>query len=246
MEGPQPHGRGPCEKCGEVHDPLRCQGHNRRGKQCTKFPMKGGAGGDKCQSHGAKTPIGAASPHWKNGKRSRLFGGATAQLAPAFALAMRDPELESLKTEIATLEARLQQLLGRLIGTASAENWVRAHKLFELSLNAPVPADRAAALAACRKLLRDGAADQDVWAEVYAVQEQRRKLAETQGRNSQRLRETMSAEHAMSLLAATVAVINEHVTDRETLQKISVGLRLIATGGVGVRPRDAAGELEDA
>ncbi len=231
MDGGTPHGQR-CEKCGEVHNPKRCQGHSKRtGKQCGRAPMKGGAGGDKCDHHGAKSLSGPASPTWKTGEHARIFGGATADLLPAFERALADPDLESLRVEIATLEARMQQLLGRLLGGTTAMHWTRAYQLFEQALDDSLePATRAAAIGACRELLRDGAADQAVWGEVYGVMEQRRRLAETQGKNNEKLRQTLTVKEAMTLLAYMAGMVKRHVKDRKEQRSILADLRSIAMG----------------
>lgn len=42
---------GQCNKCGQVHE--RCAGHNRTGKPCRLYPIRGGT---VCRSHGGAAP----------------------------------------------------------------------------------------------------------------------------------------------------------------------------------------------
>lgn len=43
----------PCAKCGHVHDPTKCVGHNNRGLPCGKDPIKGAR---VCRTHGGSAP----------------------------------------------------------------------------------------------------------------------------------------------------------------------------------------------
>lgn len=228
-----------CDECGHEH--YKCTGHKKKIRP--KVPCGGQVvkGSETCRMHnGGHEQFGPSNGNWKGGTTSRMFGGATPELLGAFELALNDPDLQSLNKEIATLEARTQQLLQRLRGGAKSEHWETAARLIEIAHDdSKKPEEKAAAMMRCREILREGAADQAVWMEVYAVQEQRRKLAETEGKNSERLNQTMTAQHAMALLAAAVGSIKKHVSDRETLRKIALDMRLIAMGGNGAQSRDA-------
>jgi len=43
----------PCPKCGHVHDPDKCTGHNGRGLPCGNRPIRGGS---VCSTHGGSAP----------------------------------------------------------------------------------------------------------------------------------------------------------------------------------------------
>lgn len=43
----------PCPKCGQVHDPDKCTGHNARGLPCGNKPIRGGS---VCSTHGGSAP----------------------------------------------------------------------------------------------------------------------------------------------------------------------------------------------
>ena len=60
------------------------------------------------QFHGGGTPRGIASPNTVTGKDSLVLPHA---LLPRYADAMRDPELLSLRSRIATTDARIAQMM---------------------------------------------------------------------------------------------------------------------------------------
>lgn len=69
------------------------------------------------------------------------------------------------------------------------------------------------------------------WPAVQESIEQRRKLVETERKRLVDLQQMMTAEQAMTLLAAVEAVVRKHVDDRDTLANIAADIaRLVAHG----------------
>ena len=80
-------------------------------RYCTQWPLKGR---DCCKYCGGKSPAGVASPHWRNGSRSRYMKHLPQDLKAAHEQALADENLESLRDELALLTNRTQEVLDRL------------------------------------------------------------------------------------------------------------------------------------
>ena len=103
MDNQQPHG----STDGTITRQC-CARSKRSGKQCRKHAMRGRT---VCLAHGGKTPRGVASPHFKTGRYSRSLSG---QLLNAYEIAQQDPQLLSLREDIALTDATVAQLLQQL------------------------------------------------------------------------------------------------------------------------------------
>ncbi len=103
MDDQQPHGST------DQTITRQCTARSKRsGQQCRKHAMRGR---DVCLAHGGKTPRGAASPHFKTGRYSRSLPG---HLVAAYKRARHDPQLLSLREEIALTDAMIAELLAQL------------------------------------------------------------------------------------------------------------------------------------
>lgn len=103
----------------------------RKGTPCTQDPMQNG----RCRLHGGATPGGIASPHFKTGRWSKHL---PAQLAEHYQAALADQDLLALREDLALLDARLAQVLGKLreadaskIKETEAEVWGEVAELLE-------------------------------------------------------------------------------------------------------------------
>jgi hypothetical protein len=89
----------------------QCGAKTRNGPPCRRPPL---AGRTRCRLHGGASLAGIASPHFKHGRRSRYLRELPGVLKTGYKAALNDPDLLSLKEEVALLTARMIQLLGRL------------------------------------------------------------------------------------------------------------------------------------
>ena len=74
-------------------------------------------------------------------------------------------------------------------------------------------------------ITEDNAADH--WKEILTLLEQRRKLVESERKRLVEMHQVITAERAMVLMSAILGIIRENVNDRETLTRISEGIRRI-------------------
>jgi hypothetical protein len=90
-----------------------CGAKTRAGGVCQARPYPNG----RCHVHGGATPAGIASPHYKDGRRSRYLKNLPKELGAGYRAALADPELLSLREEAALLTVRIMWLLNRLKDT---------------------------------------------------------------------------------------------------------------------------------
>ncbi len=111
--------RGPLPgRCGAR---LRCRpGH------CQRYPV---AGRTRCPNHGGKTPRGAASPHFKNGRYSAAMPRG---LREQYECLLDDKTLGSLREDIATTEALIMDALSQMEGKRGAAYAVAREVVLEL------------------------------------------------------------------------------------------------------------------
>lgn len=153
--------------------------------------------------HGGSQPRGLARHNTTHGRYSKHL---PTRLGERYEAALKDPDLLALKDEIALTDADI------------------ARYLSEIEDDEPDDMD---------------AEERDAWrrkqnrarANVHALIENRRRLVETERKRLVDLQQMMTAEQAMTLLAAVEAVVRKHVDDRDTLANIAADIaRLVAHG----------------
>ena len=87
------------------------------------------AGRSVCYNHGGASPVGAASPQFKNGRYSKFL---PERLRDRYQEAQRDPEILVLRDEVALADARLADLLTRVDAGESGALWKEVKGLGEL------------------------------------------------------------------------------------------------------------------
>jgi len=106
---------------GNGGDPIRrCQARRKTGEPCRGPAVRGR---NVCRMHGGSSLSGVASPAWRHGRYSRYLPGG---LRRRYERAAADQELLALRDEIALVDARSQELLGRIAaaeGDAAEALW---------------------------------------------------------------------------------------------------------------------------
>ena len=182
-----------------------------------------------CRVHGGMTPSGIASPHYKDGRYSKVL---PTRLAARYSEAQRDPALLELREDVALLDARLADLIARVDTGESGALWqslMTARKELLDAKRRSDQVDQAIALNTIVGLIAEGHADYRAWGEVGSVLDQRRKLVESERKRLQEAQQTLTVEKAMLLIGAIGGIIKAHVHDRTTLSKISADISALTT-----------------
>ena len=195
--------------------------------------------GERCRLHGGNSAIGFASGQWKHGRYSKHMPN---RLLPDYMDAVRDKNLLALRHDIALVDTRMNDLIGRIDIGDSGSIWEKAKEEFRSFRVATAHNDGAAVrlhLNELDKLLDQGLQDFSIWQDIMRLLEHRRKLVETEMRRLDRLHQFMTAEEAQALMLAVGEAIKRHVKDTQVLGEISRDLgRLMATRSSGVPATD--------
>ena len=213
-----------------LRDAPQCEAKAKRtGERCKNPAVAGRA---KCRLHGGKSPAGVRSATFKTGRYSRSL---PARLAERYAEAQADEKLTEMRDEIALIDARLAELLGRIDTGESGTLWIRVVKAFhdyDEHRGGIHDRDKYTALSAA---IEDGLADHANWLEIREAIEQRRRLAESEHKRLKDLQQMMTTEQAMTLLGGVVATIRDHVKDADLLRAIHTDLSGLLRGGPAAR-----------
>lgn len=196
----------------------------RSGQQCKRHAV---AGKTKCHIHGGKSLSGAASPNFKTGRYSKYL---PARLAERYQESQTDPQLLALRDEVALVDSRLAELLGRVDTGESRKCWQEAQDAFGELRKARADSNAkgfAAAMAGLESALQIGN-DYAVWDEISATIDLRKRLVESERKRLVEMQNMITSERAMVLLATVADIIRTHVTDRNTLTAISGEFRKLA------------------
>jgi hypothetical protein len=207
---------------------MRCGVRNKRigGREfCGSWPVKGRT---RCRMHGGKTLVGTASPNYRSGRYSTYVPTG---LRARYEQAHTDPDLLSLRSELALVDARLGDLLSRVTTGESGQLWMdlrKAHRAFTRARLAQDVHQMSVALAKQELIIESATQDHAAWAEIAELIEQRRKLAESESKRLVALQYVLTHEQALLFMHRLVDIITQHVPDKKALSAIIVDLQQIA------------------
>lgn len=206
---------------------MQCQAKAKStGEQCKRRAVSGKR---VCTVHGGLTPSGVASPNFKHGRYSRHL---PSRLTSRYQESLTDENLLELREEIALTDARLSDLLARVDTGEAGRKWQRLRELKAKAATAPNKTKRQAYYAEIFALI-DDESDYAAWDEVNRLIAQRRRLAESERKRIMDAQQYLTAQQAMTLIAAMLSIIKEHVSDRDTLRAISRGVDALITEDAG-------------
>jgi len=221
-----------------------CGARTRNGGKCRRPPL---AGRTRCRLHGGATPSGIASPHFKNGARSRYLKHLPREMVRGYKAALADPDLTALDAELALLTARIGQLLERL-SQAPAPPWGKAVEALNDVLTAEA-ADKDDKLAELARIVRTGAdaarsqeATGDALRELIA---ERTRTAAAEWKRKHDLNAFLPKAQAVALMFMVRQAVVEEVKDRKTLQRINDRLTVLLGGPLGTPDGPPPALLED-
>jgi hypothetical protein len=187
----------------------------------------------RCNLHGGKSLKGAASPQFKTGRHSKYL---PTRLRERYQEALDDPELIALNDEIALIDARLAELLGRIDSGESMSVWEKLRKAYQALREAQAAKDVAGTVDALNVLgdmIERGGRDDETWNQIYYLLDQRRKLTESERKRRVDMQQMVTAERLTILMTAVQDAIRRNVHDRDTLSAISADIRALISGGSG-------------
>lgn len=196
-----------------------CGAHCRTtGEPCRRPPL---AGRTRCRIHGGTALTGAAHPNYRHGQDTRL--ALPAPLRDLALAGMADPELLSLREDIALWDRHLADLYAKLGTGESGAAWKGLREAADSyrKLAGSGTQLESDALAAVLTSIETGSDDSAVYEEIRIANEHRERLVASERRRQVELGQYILAKDAHVLLNRLADTVRRHVTDRDTLQAIA-------------------------
>jgi hypothetical protein len=187
----------------------------------------------RCRMHGGASLAGPASPNWKTGRHSKYLAPG---LADRYRLAASDPNLISLRDEVALVDVRIFDLLEALGQTGNPRLWREARATFDAFKAAVGKGNEAVreartTLEALDEVLAAGLAGAATWEELADRLDLRRRLVEAETKRMKDLHQMISAETALRLILLFIDEVKRNVDDPKLLTALSDQFRRVAGGG---------------
>jgi len=160
-------------------------------------------------------------------------------VATRYKAAMTDPDLLSARDEIALVQLRIQDLMGKLKDGGTAGLWDALRLKFidvEAAIRAGDPAALDKGLMSLGQIIEEGSDAEQVWGEMYEAIEAKTKVSEREWRRLRDLRQFMTVQQSMDLVSYLVECVTRHVPDRDVLGLITRDMDRVLTAPKGGLP----------
>ena len=203
---------------------------------CTQSPKDNG----RCRLHGGDTPKGSANPNFKHGRYSRYLPQNIAENYEQF---LTDPQLISLRDEIAVAKSRSVDLMSQLNQRETVQDFEELSIRWAQFRQAMARGDRPAVNEAMRdidNMLTTGAENFRLWNEITKSFELTRRLQQTEARMMNDMRLTITVESGIAFAMAILDIVRQHLTDYMQAGKV-VDRALFAAISAGIYKLTNAG-----
>lgn len=191
----------------------------------------------RCRLHGGMTPKGAASPHFKHGRSSRVWQAMLPkELARDVKRALADPELLNLEHEAALSDGQLAAIVRQINQAGGVPDWSIIRAAYDKTCGAvigfadlvpqgeeKIDAARASvtdALQAFGSIIQNGINTERARKEIRTETNHKRRLVATESRRRQDLRLNIPAVNAYALIDTIVEIIMRHVENSHIREAI--------------------------
>lgn len=205
-----------------------CGAKTRDGDPCKAPAMANG----RCRMHGGKSLGGITSPTFKTGRYSKYI---PSRLLERYHEAESDPDLLSLRAEIALTDGRLADLLQRVDTGEAKSLWEQAREANQEIQKAVSDENYGRLMIMAQQLdylIGSGLSDYEAWAEIHTLLDQRRKLAESERKRLIEAEQVVRADKAMTLAMALLQAVKENVTDQRTLGAVQASFNRLLSAEV--------------
>lgn len=161
------------------------------------------------------------------------------ELQTRFETALQDPELISMREDLAILTVRIQELISRLKTGENSEIWAdlrKAHQSFLLAMRKGDQDEAGRALSALGNLINSGSDVETTWSELFEAIERKTVVAGREWKRLSDLQQLMTLEDTMMLITAIMGSVKRHVTSAKQRQQIALDLNLLLNKSATRRP----------
>lgn len=196
----------------------RCKAWNsNHGRQCMLQAMF-----DKevCRFHGAATPRGMASPHYKHGRYSKYI---PKRMLEDYLLNGQDKEILALQDDIALLDSRISDLLKRVDTGESGWLWSILKARMDDLKKAFADQDQKAVneiIVDIQRIVSRGHSDYAAWRDVIDMLERRRRLVDTERKRLVEMQQSLTVEQALEYMYQLGRAVKDNISDVRLLSRI--------------------------
>jgi len=136
--------------------------------------------------------------------------------------ALTDPERLALDNEIALVDTRIMDILGRVDTGEAGRHWAQVGEAYTSLINSMRENDTAGVSAALEKMNREigmGVSDYAAWKEIIDLITSRRRLVESERKRLMQMKALVAIDEAINWVRAFIETVRGHV-DQETMVRI--------------------------
>jgi hypothetical protein len=204
----------------------RCQAFVKdRSRQCEKAAREGFK---VCEFHGAGR---RDSPGGRPPKHGRFSKRLPKSILAMFDEAMLDPTMLELRSEIALVTTRTEELVSTLSSNqVSLNKIVLAYETLELAFeSADDPDAVATAMRSLKTCINSASSLRYTWNEILTLIQHRKSLVESERRRLLENKAMLSVDQLMLLMAQIQQVVLKEVISPEVRSRIALGLKELMT-----------------
>jgi len=198
-------------------------GSPKRGKPgeiCQNHPVQGRS---RCRLHGGKTPQGLDSPNTSVGIYSKTL---PANLLKRYMDRLNDPELLSLKGDVALTDVHLEDIANTLM--ASGTTWKQLKDELDKLNDALTSSDQDGAQSsfeACYRIVSDGAVEANRFRDLMEGQKHKRMLVDTERKLITEEANSVQLDQLIQMQRVILAIIHKYIVDEATRYAVSEEFR---------------------
>lgn len=216
-----------------MRESVTCGAKTRNATPCSSRAIMANG---RCRMHGGSTPSGLALPQTIHGRHSRYL---PTRLISRYEEAVADPELLTLKDDIALIDTRLSEVINALNTGESKQAWeVLAYGwgAFADGWKDMAPDDMEASVERISGVIKNGLAESYVWNEIRALVKERADLVSNERKRLVELQQYVTTEKALLFVHAVMASVKKHVPDQAALAAIAADLHALSDVRGGSEP----------
>lgn len=212
-----------------------CGAKTRGGARCKRAGM---ASNGRCRLHGGASLVGPASPQWRHGRHSKYL---QVGLLERYRVALADPNLITLQSEVALVDARIAELLEAVGQTGNTRLWRDAHAKLQAFKGAAGKGTEAVgaarvALTQLEEILNAGLQASATWDELADRLDLRRRLVDSETKRQKDLFQMISVDRVMQVIGLLLETVKGNVKDPSALAAINAEFIRLAGAGDHTTP----------
>jgi hypothetical protein len=203
---------------GPGNDRPRCGARTRTGGTCPTAPVRGRT---RCRMHGGKSLMGSDHPNFTTGLRSRML---PTRLLAKYEQAMADPELLSIRGDVALLDTLLNDKLAAWAADEAGPNWtdvyaqiVHVNENFQTWEWTRAKVELEQLMAVVNQRRTEG----ELLDQIRSLVDQRARLAGQEHRRMLDLNQVLTVEQVIVLASAVASIVRDVVPDEATRKTVN-------------------------